>query len=58
MVAGEAVGGRAFPEGTALVVAPGGGDGFRVATSQERILDLVEAGSPEEASSEPRFMTL
>ncbi len=30
MVAGEAVGGRAFPEGTALVVAPGSGDGFRV----------------------------
>jgi phosphohistidine phosphatase SixA len=29
MVAGEAVGGRAFPEGTALVVTPGG-DGFRV----------------------------
>ncbi len=28
------------------------------ATSQERILDLVEAGSPEEASFEPRFMTL
>ena len=30
MVAGEAVGGRAFPEGTALLVAPGGGDGFAV----------------------------
>ena len=116
MVAGEAVGGRAFPEGTALVVAPGGGDGFRIlgilalaplvggrlprllrcartrggrpaaagligrgvvghqpgaaamarrrtglllcATSQERILDLVEAGGPKEASSEPRFMTM
>ena len=29
MVAGEAVGGRAFPEGTGLVVEPGG-DGFRV----------------------------
>ena len=29
MVAGEAVGGRAFPESAALVVAPGG-DGFRV----------------------------
>lgn len=29
MVAGEAVGGRAFPEGTALVIAPGG-DGFAV----------------------------
>lgn len=29
MVAGEAVGGRAFPEGAALVIAPGG-DGFAV----------------------------
>ncbi len=29
MVAGEAVGGRAFPEGTALVIAPSG-DGFAV----------------------------
>ena len=29
MVAGEAVGGRALPEGTALVISPGG-DGFRV----------------------------
>lgn len=30
MVAGDAVGGRAFPEGAALVIAPGGPDGFRV----------------------------
>jgi len=30
MVAGEAVGGRAFPEGAALVIRPLGGDGFRV----------------------------
>jgi phosphohistidine phosphatase SixA len=30
MVAGEAVGGRAFPEGSALVIAPGGADGFRL----------------------------
>jgi phosphohistidine phosphatase SixA len=29
-VAGEAVGGRAFPEGTALVIAPEGGGGFSV----------------------------
>lgn len=30
MVAGDAVGGRAFPEGGALVIAPGGPRGFRV----------------------------
>lgn len=30
MVAGDAVGGRAFPEGSALVIAPGGVEGFRV----------------------------
>lgn len=30
MVAGDAVGGRAFPEGAALVIAPGGAVGFRV----------------------------
>jgi hypothetical protein len=29
MVAGQAVGGRAFPEGAALVIEPGG-DGFGV----------------------------
>ncbi|WP_198372299.1 histidine phosphatase family protein [Roseomonas rosulenta] len=30
MVAGDAVGGRAFPEGGALVIAPRGADGFAV----------------------------
>jgi phosphohistidine phosphatase SixA len=30
MVAGDAVAGRAFPEGGALVIAPGGAAGFRV----------------------------
>ena len=30
MLAGEPVGGRAFPEGAALVIAPGGGRDFRV----------------------------
>ncbi|MBR0652471.1 hypothetical protein GXW78_22635 [Roseomonas terrae] len=37
MVAGDAVGGRAFPEGSALVITPGDAGGFRV----PGILDLA-----------------
>lgn len=37
MVAGQSVGGRAFPEGAALVIAPRGDEGFEVLG----ILDLV-----------------
>jgi hypothetical protein len=30
MVGGQAVGGRAFPEGAALVIEPAGGEAFRL----------------------------
>jgi phosphohistidine phosphatase SixA len=42
MVAGEAVGGRAFPEGAALVISPGG-DGFTV-LGILALAPLVEGG--------------